>query len=219
MKPVRPASLRLCLARVLDVPLEFLFFDELQRLVLARNSRMTGRSSVRGGWRDARRIAGTFLLRTLGRGERLGRALEFGADHIINLTDYDTVEIRRDRIDELTDGLGADVAVEVTGVLAAIDEGLRLLGKGGRYLVMGNIIPGKEVTIDPGQVVRKSIEVVTTMRYAPSRLNDALSFLSTYGDNYPFDDLIDVSYPLSNVEQALRDSANREVTRAALIPE
>jgi len=53
----------------------FLFFDELQRLILARNGRTTGRSSVRGGWRDARRIAGTFLLRTLDRGERVGRGM------------------------------------------------------------------------------------------------------------------------------------------------
>lgn len=175
-------------------------------------TRLTERDQVR--W-----IISCFDLILVELSERLARALEFGADHIINLTDYDTVEIRHDRIDELTDGLGADVAVEVTGVPAAIDEGFRLLGKGGRYLVMGNIIPGKEVTIDPGQVVRKSIELVTTMRYASSRLNDALSFLSTYGDNYPFDDLIDVSYPVSNVEQELRDSANREVTRATLISE
>jgi len=53
----------------------FLFFDELQRLVLARNSRTAGRSTVRGGWRDVKRIAGTFLLRTIDRGERVGRGM------------------------------------------------------------------------------------------------------------------------------------------------
>ena len=53
----------------------FLFFDELQRLILARNSRTTGDSGLRDGWRDARGIAGTFLLRTLDRGERVGRGM------------------------------------------------------------------------------------------------------------------------------------------------
>jgi cobalt/nickel transport system permease protein len=53
----------------------FLFFDELQRLVLARNSRTTARETLRGGWRDGRRLAGTFLLRTLDRGERVGRGM------------------------------------------------------------------------------------------------------------------------------------------------
>lgn len=151
--------------------------------------------------------------------ERLDRAKEFGADHTIDLTEYETIETRHTRVKELTDGLGADVAVEVTGVPAAVEEGFHLLDKGGRYLVMGNIIPDKKATIDPGQVVRKSIEVVTTMRYTPKRLNDALSFLLRYGDDYPFDDLVDSSYMLSNVDQALRDSANREVTRATLVSE
>lgn len=151
--------------------------------------------------------------------ERLDRTVGFGADHTIDLTVYETVEARCNRVEELTGGLGADVAVEVTGVSAAVEEGLHLHRKGGRYLVTGNIIPGKKASIDPGQVVRKSIETVTTMRYAPTRLNDALSFLSTYGDDYPFDDLIDASYTLSDVGRALRDSANREVTRATLIPE
>jgi threonine dehydrogenase-like Zn-dependent dehydrogenase len=151
--------------------------------------------------------------------ERIDRAREFGADHTIDLNEYETVEARRNRVEELTDGLGADVAVEVTGVPAAVEEGFHLLGKGGRYLIMGNIFPGKEATIDPGQVVRKSIEIVTTMRYTPTRLNDALSFLLRYGDDYPFDGLVDASYVLSNVDQALRDSANREVTRATLVSE
>lgn len=53
----------------------FLFFDELQRLVLARNSRTAGDETLRDGWHDGRRIAGTFLLRTLDRGERVGRGM------------------------------------------------------------------------------------------------------------------------------------------------
>jgi cobalt/nickel transport system permease protein len=53
----------------------FLFFDELQRLILARNSRTTGADGLRSGWRDARRLAGSFLLRTLERGERVGHGM------------------------------------------------------------------------------------------------------------------------------------------------
>lgn len=134
--------------------------------------------------------------------KRIGQAREFDADHTIDLTEYDTVEARRDRVHELTDGRGADVTVEVTGVPAAIDEGFHLLGEGGRYLVMGNIISGKEATIDPERAVRKSINVTITMRYAPSRLNDALTFLSKHGDDYPFDELVGASYLLSDVDSA-----------------
>jgi len=151
--------------------------------------------------------------------DRLDRAEEFGADYTVNLNEFETVDAREERIFELTDGLGADAAVEVTGVPAAIDEGFQLLGNGGRYLVMGNIIPGKEATIDPGKAVRKSIEMTTMMRYAPWYLQEALEFLSEHGDDYPFGELVDAEYPLADLQDALRDSANRTVTRAALLPE
>lgn len=151
--------------------------------------------------------------------ERLTRAEEFGADHTIDLTEYESVEARQDRVLELTDGLGADAAIEVTGVPEAIDEGFQLLGNGGRYLIMGNIIPGKEATIDPGRAVRKSVEVTTMMRYEPWYLREALEFLSEYDDVYPFGELVDAEYELTDVQEALRDSVNRDVTRAVLIPE
>jgi hypothetical protein len=41
----------------------------------------------------------------------------------------------------------------------------------------------------------------------------------TYGDDYPLDDLVDAPHALSDVDQALRDSANREVTQATLVAE
>lgn len=53
----------------------FLFFDELRRLLLARNSRTVGDDGLRAEWRDGRRLVGTFLLRTLERGERVGRGM------------------------------------------------------------------------------------------------------------------------------------------------
>jgi hypothetical protein len=41
----------------------------------------------------------------------------------------------------------------------------------------------------------------------------------TYGDDYPLDDLVDAPHALSDVDRALRDSANREVTQATLVAE
>lgn len=76
----------------------FLFFDELRRVVIARNSRTTGAGDIHEGWRDARRIAGTFFLRTLDRGERVGRGIRarggarppspYGRSHSVDCYDY-----------------------------------------------------------------------------------------------------------------------------------
>lgn len=53
----------------------FLFFDELSRLLIARNSRTSRSDGIRAEWRDGRRLVGTFLLRALERGERVGRGM------------------------------------------------------------------------------------------------------------------------------------------------
>lgn len=150
--------------------------------------------------------------------DRLDRARKFGADHVINIEDVDSVAERVAIVEDLTGGVGADVAVEVTGVTEAIDEGLRHLRKGGRYLVMGNIIPGKEARFDPGRAVRKSVSIVTAMRYPPWILRDALKFLNEHGNKYPFKDLIDATYELNDVQTALADSLNRDVGRACFQP-
>ncbi|MFB6138367.1 MAG: zinc-binding dehydrogenase [Halobacteriaceae archaeon] len=151
--------------------------------------------------------------------ERLARAERFGADHTVSMDEFETVDARAARVRELTDGLGADVAVEVTGVPAAVPEGVELLRKGGRYLEMGNIVPGRETSFDPGAMTRKSLTVHSLMRYDPWYLRDALAFLVEHGDAYPFDDLLDAEYDLVDAQAALRDSAERSLTRASLLPQ
>ncbi|MFB6107042.1 MAG: zinc-binding dehydrogenase [Halobacteriaceae archaeon] len=149
---------------------------------------------------------------------RLDRAESFGADHLVDMREYETPEARADRVRELTDGLGADVAVEVTGVPAAVDEGMRLLKKGGRYLEIGNIIPGKTTEFDPGRMTRKTVRVESLMRYEPWYLQHALDFLDAHADDYPFDELLDAEYDLVDVTEALEHSDSRSVTRASLLP-
>lgn len=151
--------------------------------------------------------------------DRLELAERFGADHTIGFDDYGTVEGRAERVRELTDGQGADVAVEVAGVPDAFSEGIELLRTGGRYLEMGNIIPGHTTGFDPGTMTRKSIDVVSCMRYDPWYLQKSIEFLADVGDDYPFSAMFDADFPLDRVDEAIRKSDERDVTRASLVPE
>lgn len=51
-----------------------LFFSELERMVRARRSRTVREPALRRTWRDSGNFLGTFLLRSLERGERVERA-------------------------------------------------------------------------------------------------------------------------------------------------
>lgn len=150
---------------------------------------------------------------------RLRRAEEFGADHTIDFREYDTVEARSRRVEELTDGVGADVAVEVAGIPEAFAEGVRLLRDGGRYLEMGNVNPGQPTEFDPGLMTRKGIDITSVVRYQPWYLQKALAFLDEQSDTYPYEDLIDAEFDLVDVDEALEKSERREVTRATLVPD
>jgi alcohol dehydrogenase len=72
---------------------------------------------------------------------RLEKALEFGADEIINNGNVDAVA----KVMELTDGLGADVAIEAVGVPETFELCTELIRPGGRVANVG--VHGKCATL------------------------------------------------------------------------
>ncbi|MDU0347649.1 alcohol dehydrogenase catalytic domain-containing protein [Actinomyces sp. MRS3W] len=88
------------------------------------------------------------------RPERAARGLDYGADYVFNPAECDVAE----EIRNLTDGLGCDVYVEVSGSPISVRQGLECTANLGRFVQMGvfadlvqadwNVIgDGKELTI------------------------------------------------------------------------
>jgi threonine dehydrogenase-like Zn-dependent dehydrogenase len=148
---------------------------------------------------------------------RLELAHRFGADLVVDLREYDAPERRAARVQALTGGMGADVAVEVTGVPAAFAESIHLVRPGGRVLEVGNISPGHTTPFDPGTLTRRGVHIIGVIRYHPWYLKRALDFLVATRGRFPFEALLDAEYPLRDVERALQDSDQRKVTRASLL--
>lgn len=74
--------------------------------------------------------------------QKLAIASEMGAQHVINSAKCDLVaEVKR-----LTDGLGVDVAIDITGAPAAINASLKSVRAAGRLVCVG--LPSREVTMD-----------------------------------------------------------------------
>src|SRR5581483_3242791 len=91
--------------------------------------------------------------------QRLQAALAFGADEIVDFREIETAEARVERVRSLTNGWGADLALELTGVPAAFGEGIGLVRPGGRYVLIGNISPGQLTTVDPGLLTRRQVQI------------------------------------------------------------
>jgi L-iditol 2-dehydrogenase len=134
--------------------------------------------------------------------ERLELARAFGADHTINIRELPTRAERVRLVRELTDGRGADLCVEVAGVPAVVQEGLELLRVGGRYLWMGNIVPGAETTIVPHDATRQPKTIMGVLAYDRWVIPRALDWLARARQRYPFERLVSRAFPLERIEDA-----------------
>ncbi|WP_353713533.1 hypothetical protein [Arthrobacter sp. K5] len=70
---------------------------------------------------------------------------------------------------------------------------------------------------DPGYVTRKAMTIKHVDRYEGRYLYKSLTFLAEHQDKYPFDAMIDATFTLDGVQEALEKSLAREVTRAAIL--
>jgi len=150
--------------------------------------------------------------------ERLELATAFGADDIIDLNEVTTDRDRIKAVRKLTDGLGADVVVEVVGHPSAIDEGLKMLGQFGRYVEIGNINIGRTFEFDPSRFVFANKTMVGVSLYDPQVLSRALAFLAEYQDRLPFDRLAAAHYSLDDINEAFAAAEGLRDVRASIVP-
>ena len=151
--------------------------------------------------------------------ERLDLVRAFGADHTIDIRDFRTPQMRIERIKELTDGLGADVTMDLVGHPDVFEEGIGMTAPGGRYLEIGNVNVGRKATFDPSTLVFKSISVLGMAHYRWHDLKNALDFVATNMPVLPFDRVLSHTYPLGEINEAFERQNEGHVTRSALVPE
>ncbi len=150
---------------------------------------------------------------------RLAHAKAFGADEVIDIRQYPDARDRQRRVRELSGGELPDVVLEVAGIPQAFLEALSLVRAGGLVLELGNISRSLTVELPPSTLTMKSISVIAMTGYPPHYLKKALDFLSRHIGRYPYHELCDAKFPLSQAAEALDRSERREVTRAAVLPQ
>jgi threonine dehydrogenase-like Zn-dependent dehydrogenase len=148
---------------------------------------------------------------------RLELAILLGADVVLPL-DMSREE-RIETVRELTSGLGADVVIEASGNPIAIPEGLDILRDGGTYAVGGHYTDTGAVEINPHiHINRRHANILGQWGTDFRHIVRALRLLAKHHDRLPFGKVIGARYGLEQADQALKDVATLNVTKAVIEP-
>jgi len=149
------------------------------------------------------------------REDRLALAREFGADVTLNV-DETTEDERRERVFELSQGHGADTVLELVGHPSVINEGIALLRPGGKYVLIGNVGPGRTMELDPASILRPMKTVMPIIAYEKWVLPRALDFLARTRQRYPFEKLVSHAFPFGDINHAFDEADAGRCIRATL---
>lgn len=136
--------------------------------------------------------------------ERLERASEFGATSLI---EWDSISSHKD---------SADVVFELSGAAPAVEAAVDQLSIGGELILVGSVSPSPPVSIDPERIVRQLLRIRGVHNYTPASLSRAVEFLSE--TDYPFEQLVDQSFPLEEINQAIAHAVDSRACRIAIAP-
>jgi len=104
---------------------------------------------------------------------RLNKALEFGADHVIDVSREDLFE----RVKVLTEGFMADIVVVGPNSAEAMQQGIRAASRGGKVVLFTPANPGEKPGIDPNFLYFRDITLVTSYSCGPTDTSEALRLI------------------------------------------
>jgi len=142
-------------------------------------------------------------------------------DATINVEEYATPAARVQRVRELTSGRGANIVMELVGKAELLAEGIDMLSNGGSFVEIGDIVRGREVSIDPSKLLAGK-SILGSLMYRPALLPKLLDYLVRNRYKLPFHTIISHKFPLAEVnaafEKAEWNQRQTEITRAVLVP-
>lgn len=147
--------------------------------------------------------------------KRVDLSKRFGATHTIDAAS--TQEELQEQVRTMTNGRGADVALDFAGVAAAVETAIGCVRTGGCVLLAGSVFPTGEIPLNPESIVRRMITLRGLHNYAPRDLKEALGFLERTHQRFPFAELVSRSFALDEVSEAFEFAATNRPIRVAIV--
>ena len=121
-------------------------------------------------------------------------------------------------VEQCTAGRGVDVALELSGAIEAMRAALPLLRIGGRFVLVGSVFKSPDLAVNPEMVVRRLLTIRGLHNYTPRDLVAAVAFLAEHHAHYPFDELVEGTWPLEEAEAAFEHAITARALRVAVRP-
>jgi 5-exo-hydroxycamphor dehydrogenase len=172
-------------------------------------------------------LAATFLARLCGARQiivigaperRLAMARRLGATAILNLETLKTEEERVQRVRDLTEGRGAEVVIEAAGVVAAFAEGLKIVAKNGRYLIVGLWSAPGTVPVEPRYINNTNLRIIGTALYQSQHIYGAIQVAQKHHQEFSLAEAVTHRFPLGESQMALEAVARLETVKAVITP-
>lgn len=145
--------------------------------------------------------------------KRLDVTKRMGADAVLNLDEVSNPADRVQWVKRQTDGRGADVVIQVANN-QAVPEGLAMLRKGGRFVHIG---VGGDASLPVGSLPQE-MTFHTIASGEPRHWLQAIDFLASRKDTFPFEEMISASYTLDQVNEAMEAMASYQVVKPVIYP-
>ncbi len=106
---------------------------------------------------------------------RLKKALELGADHVIDVREAPLKEA----VMQMTSSKGAEVVIVGPGSVEAIESALEVVSRGGTVVIFTPTPEGETLSLDPNSLYFRDITLTTSYSCGPEDTREALQILSS----------------------------------------
>lgn len=148
-----------------------------------------------------------------GNQQRLQIGKQFGAAKTFN---YHQLEDTPGVVKEITDGWGADVVIEATGVPSVWETAIACARPGATVNLFGGCPRDTTVTLNTEQLHYSELTLKGVFHNTPYYVRAALALLASR--TIKFQLLISEQQPLKDLEQVFQDMKNRKVIKVAIAP-
>lgn len=138
-------------------------------------------------------------------GEKLGAARTFNYHQVTDMTNT---------VRELTEGWGADVVIEATGIPSVWEKAIACARPGATVNLFGGCPKDTTITLNTEQLHYSEITIKGVFHNTPEYVKSALSLIAR--GTISFDLLISEQRPLQDLEQVFIDMKARKVIKVAM---